>query len=186
MRYPYLLPLLLFSCSSAELPKNVPPGERDPVTVEAKFAGSEVGAAKIAEFRFAKGSTALSREAMERISRSFSKAGSLSEVKILAWPDRESTSVEGESLPEADQRLAAERIESIGRAIANRTKGMKVRTHNMAASAGALDRILQTSEFRVKDSLQSSGIASEQKDGVSMAGKALVMLVPEAKEKRPK
>lgn len=185
MRHLYLLPLFLFSCSSAELPKNVPAGERDPVTVEAKFAANEVGASEIAEFRFAKGSAALSGEALERINHSFAKAGPLAEVKILAWPDRESAPVKGESLPKADQDLAARRIEAIGRAIAPRTKGMKVRTHNMASSAGTLDQILQTSEYRVKDSLQSSGVASGQKEGIKMAGKALVMFVPEAKAKKP-
>ena len=184
MRYLYLLPFTLFACSSAELPKNVPAGERDPVTVEARFAGSEVGAREIAEFRFAKGSAALSPEALERIENAFAKAGKLSEVKVLAWPDRESAPVKGDSLPKADQDLAAKRIEAIGRAIAPHAKGLKVRTHNMASSASTLDRILQTSEYRVKDSLQSSGVASAQQEGTPMAGKALVMLVPEEKAKR--
>jgi hypothetical protein len=178
MRYLYLLPFALFACSSAELPKNVPAGERDPVTVEAKFAGSEVGAHEIAEFRFPEGSAELSKEALDRIDNAFGKAGPLAEVKVLAWPDRESAPVKGKSLPKADQDLATKRIEAIGRAIAPRTKGMKVRTHNMASSPSTLDRILQTSEYRVKDSLQASGVASGRKEGTSMAGKGLVMLVP--------
>lgn len=186
MRYFFLLPLAFFSCSSAELPKNVPLGERDPVTVEAKFAGSEVGAHEIAEFRFDKGSAQLGKEALERIENAFGKAGKLAEVKILAWPDRESAPVKGDSLSKADQDLAAKRLEAIGKAIAPRTKGMKLRTHNMATSTSTFDRILRTSEYRVKESLQDSGVATKQKAGIPMAGKALVMLVPEEKAKKPK
>jgi hypothetical protein len=183
MRYLLLSLFVLSACSSAELPKNIPPSERDPVTVEAKFAGSEVGAQQIAEFRFPKGSALLPREAQARIGNAFDKAGPLSEIKILAWPDRESAPVKGDSLPKNDQELAAKRIEAVGKAIAPRAKRVKVRTHNMATSTGPLDRLLGTSEYRVKDSLQASGVATDQKEGTKMAGKALVLLVPAEKKK---
>jgi hypothetical protein len=179
MRFVILFPFVLFACSAAPLPKNVPPGERDPVTVEAKFAGSEVGANEIAEFRFKKGSTALTSKARKRIANTFKKPGKLAEIKILAWPDRESPPLKGNSLPEADQKLADQRIAAIQKALAPHAKGAEVNTYNMATTASTLDRLLRGSEYEVKESLQESGVASRGKEGVPMAGKGIVMLVRE-------
>jgi hypothetical protein len=189
MRYIYLPALLLAACSAAELPKNVPPGERDPVTVEARFAGSEAGAQELAEFRFPKGSSRLGREARERIDNALKKAreeGKIAEVKIIAWSDNDSAPLEGDSLPKKDQDLAARRLEAVGRVLAPKVKEAKLRSYNMAASTGELDQLFGSSEYRLKESLRASGVATEVSEGTSMAGKALVMLVtekPEPKER---
>jgi hypothetical protein len=149
--FPFVLaPFALFACSAAPLPKDVSPGERDPVTVEARFARSELGASEIVEFRFPEGSAALSAEARKSIEGALAKTGKL-----------------------ADQRLQA-----IRKAIAWRTRGIEeVSTHNMAKTASTMERLLQPPDYRVKEFLQDSGAANDEKEGTPMKGKGIVMLV---------
>ena len=173
------LTLLLSACAAAELPRNVPPGEQDPATVEAKFAASEEGAAEVAEFRFRRGSAGLSPEAQRRIARAVARAraaGELAEIRIVAWPDKNSAGLKNDSLSSADRELARRRLDAIEGALGS--VAAEKHAHNMAESPDAWDRLFQRADFRLKRALQRAGAKVEGSGSgtASMAGKGIVMV----------
>jgi hypothetical protein len=181
MRFLIIPALLLHACAAAKLPANVPVTERkDPVAVEAKFAGNEIGAQYVVQVRFKKNSAEISSKELKDIAAALSQAeasGGVGSVQLVAWADAESAGLKKASLPPHDQRLAEKRLGTLKTALAEKVPEKSLGSHNMAQSPSAIDRLIATSDFKLKQALESAGVNQQEKKGtVSLASKGLVLI----------
>lgn len=181
-----LILITFAACSASKLPRNTPPevAAADASTVEAKYAASDLGAHELAEIRFTKGSYRLDEKSRKRIDDLIEKAsqsGKIEEVKVVTWADREFPSRRSRKLPKDDRDLAESRAKAIKELVKEKTSGVAVDEYNMAIYPNAVERLLNTSDYRVKKSLEESGIsqADRRAKGPSMKGKAIVMILLE-------
>lgn len=188
-----VVPFLMYfmsACSTGPETKasELPVQESKAGSMESKYVANEMGAQEVAEIRFPAGSTELSQRDARKLKDAVHDArgaGEIEEVRIVAWADNEYPSTYTKRLPEEQQRLAEARAEQI-RELLNLPEGVDVKTYNMAQRPGAFERLLKTSDFRMKSALEKAGVPNTH-TGVklpSFAGKAIVMVITEQSENK--
>lgn len=188
-----VIPLLWFgmsACSSGPETKasDLPIQENQAKSMESKYVGSEMGAQEVAEIKFGRGSREIGPKDLKKIQEAVREArrkGALEEVRIVSWADNEYPSSYTKRLPEAQQRLAEARAEAIKSSL-QLPDGVDVKTYNMAQRPGAMERLLKTSDYRMKSALEKAGVPNTH-TGVkipSFAGKAIVMVMTEEAENK--
>lgn len=150
-------------------------------SLQTKFVAAEQGASATAELSFAKGSSQLPKDAANRLKKALREAasrGPVSEVKIIAWADKEYPSTYNKALPTSERKLAEQRAQAVAQFLEKATGGATVQSINMAERPGAMARFLKTSDFRVKRSLERAGIPNEDTSVKvpAMERKALVLV----------
>jgi hypothetical protein len=102
------------------------------------------------------------------------KRGQIDEVKVLSWGDISYPPTGGASVPKGQKDLAKNRNEAIEGYIEKKNTNLYVESYNMAERPSALQDLLNTSEARVKTSLEKSGIAG---DNSRRGSRAMVMVI---------
>ena len=113
-----------------------------------------------------------------------SKLGKIEEVKVISWADREFPSIHAGTLPEPQRDLADARNRAVKAAIERQSKAVDVDEYNMAVYPTSVERLFKTSDYRVKRSLEESGIPNSDSNvkAPAMAGKSIVMILVEPKK----
>lgn len=102
------------------------------------------------------------------------KRGQIDQVKVLSWGDISYPPSGGAAVPKGQKDLAKSRNQAIEAYIEKKNSNLYVESYNMAERPSALQDLLNTSEARVKDSLEKSGITT----GTSRRGsRAMVMVI---------
>jgi len=94
-------------------------------------------------------------------------------VKVLSWGDV-AYPAKGQKASDSEINVARKRNNSLESYIEARYSSLKVETHNMAERPTALQELLNSSDARVKSSLEQAGIAGA---GVARPSRAIVMVI---------
>jgi hypothetical protein len=102
------------------------------------------------------------------------KRGQIDQVKVLSWGDISYPPTGGARAPKGQKDLAKNRNEAIESYIERKNASLYVESYNMAERPSALQDLLNTSEARVKSSLEKSGIS---RDTTRRGSRAMVMVI---------
>jgi hypothetical protein len=180
MKLRHIFTLSLFAslaaCSSPQ-----PKAEFAPPSPEAKIVAQKEKASYVIEVSFDKGAATLTPSAMDRIDETLQRArrdGTLDQVKVIAWADREYPSSAKKDLGKKQRELADRRAKAIGDYISPQTQA-SVEKYNMAARPNAMQKLVSSSDARIKRSLEDAGIATTAHDlrYPENASKAMVMVI---------
>lgn len=176
------LALLQASCSSrqradAEIKDNTP-------SMAAKQIAAEEEASYVTEFTFTKGSANLSDEAKASLRNTIDsarKSGQVDEIKVITWGDAEYPSVHTDKLSRAEIDLVKKRNQAIKNFVESYNKELDVDLYSMAERPGPVQRLLGTSDVRVKRSLETAGVPNTDSSVKmpSKASKSIVMVIVE-------
>jgi hypothetical protein len=154
----------------------------------AAYAAAEQNAQHFTEIEFRKGSSALSRDATYKLDTAMRKArrlGEIDQIKIISWSDQEYPAENSRELPDRQLDLADRRSESIENYLEDKLDWtVDIDEHNMADRPNDLERIFETSDYRVKQSLEQAG-AGRQGGRLTLGDKsqrALVLFLLDPKE----
>ncbi|MEN0059778.1 MAG: hypothetical protein AAGB31_13140 [Bdellovibrio sp.] len=153
-------------------------------SMEAKQVAIEEEAAHVVEFDFKKGSSHLTPAAKSDIKKLISNArsqGAIKEIKVITWGDSEYPSVHTRKLASGDVKLVQERNKSIQKYINTQDKKYDVELYSMAERPGLIQEMLNTSDARIKKSLETAGVPTTDTavKTPSKASKSIVMVIPE-------
>jgi hypothetical protein len=154
------------------------------VSDEVKAVAQQNDASYVAEVSFDKGSAKLSTAAKNRLDaivRDARAAGKVDEVKVVTWADAEYPAEPTKRLSKTQRDLAEKRSGAIRDYLKAGGAAMDVDTYNMAERPNAMERLLSTSDARVKRSLENAGIATTAHDlrFPENASKSMVMVILE-------
>lgn len=147
--------------------------------VDARAPASEQAAAAmdasfVTDIAFRKNSADLTDEARE-ILRSMvldaKSRGDLDEIKILAWADQEYPADHKKSLSEPSRKLADRRAANVESYLKSLVRVRDVDSYNMAARPNSVAKLLDTSDARVKNAMEATGIPTTDTKA-SLTGKA--------------
>lgn len=152
------------------------------VAPETKALAKAEQASYVAEVKFDKGSAALSestRNELDRVIASAAAAGKIEKIQVITWADGEYPADVQKALPKPQRDLAAKRNSALNDYIKKKTSGVNVDTFNMAERPNALENLFNTSDARIKRSLESAGISNTATAlrSSANASKSVVMLV---------
>ncbi|KYG61038.1 hypothetical protein AZI85_08745 [Bdellovibrio bacteriovorus] len=153
-------------------------------SIEAKQVAAEEEASYVTEFAFKKGSAKLSdgmKKNILQVMNQAKKSGEIKEFKVITWGDSEYPSTHTEKLSQAEVELVKKRNTAIRKYIEGASKGVDVETYSMAERPNALQNMLNTSDARVKKSLEVAGVPTTDTavKTPSKASKAIVMAITE-------
>lgn len=119
---------------------------------------------KVAQYSvvsFQPGAFKLTANAKNALRNYFSAAGAtarqVEDVRVLSWADREYPAAETKAT-KAERRLADLRANSVANYISEITQNkMDIEKHNMAERPGYLAELMNTEDYEIKNSLESSG-----------------------------
>jgi hypothetical protein len=114
-----------------------------------------------------------SQAALEKTIQDAHKRGQIDQVKVLSWGDISYPASGAASAPKGQKDLARKRNEAIEQFIEKSHRNLYVETYNMAERPSALQDLLNTSEARVKDSLEKSGLTGKENRG----SRAMMMVI---------
>lgn len=145
-----------------------------------RAAAREADAHRFTEIRFEQGSAALTVGAMENLRNTLltsNSEGNLDEVIVMAWSDEELPAANAQTLPKAQRDLAKERARSIERFV-KQIKSVDVDTYNMAEKSGAVAKLFNTRDSRLKKTLVAAGLptTADSLQYPSKASHAVVMV----------
>ena len=171
--------LLFFGCSNKE-----PKPEMHTVSTAAKQTAEKEDASYVTEFSFNKGSAVLTENAKSDLRKVISDAkqnAKIKEVKVITWSDSEYPSSEIKKLSSADRDLVKKRNNAIRDYVKSYSDGLDVDTYSMAERPGMLQEMFNTSDARIKKSMQDAGIATTETSGSTApkSSKSVVMVVTE-------
>jgi hypothetical protein len=135
--------------------------------------------------QFARGRSVLTeanKKFLNELARKASRTGrEISEIKILAWADREYPGKKNEKAKTRDVILANERAKVIREFIREDLRTVEpIDVFNMAKKPGLLDQITKDEEFRVKQDVAQSGVSATRlpsgETSFTKAGKVLVII----------
>lgn len=154
------------------------------VSPEAKVVAQQNEASYVAEIGFEKGSAQLTPAAKTQLASILDRAknaGKLDEVKVISWADAEYPSEAAKRLPKAQRDLADRRNTTIKNYLKNVASGVDVDEYNMAERPNSMERLLSTSDARIKRGLENAGIATTAHDlrFPENASKSMVMVILE-------
>lgn len=119
---------------------------------------------------------------LNELARKANRTGKeISEIKILAWADREYPGRKNERAKTRDVILANERANVIRQFIRDDLKSREpIDVFNMAKKPGLLDQITKDEEYRVKQDVAQSGVSATRlpsgETSYTKAGKVLVII----------
>lgn len=119
---------------------------------------------------------------LNELARKASRTGrEISEIKILAWADREYPGRKNEKVKTRDVILANERANVIREFIRDDLHTNEpIDVFNMAKKPGVIDQITKDEEFRVKEDVASSGVSGTRlpsgETSYTKAGKVIVII----------
>ena len=145
-----------------------------------RAAAREADAHRFTEIQFEQGSAALTVGAMENLRNTIltsNSEGNLDEVIVMAWSDEELPAAGAQTLPKAQRDLAKERGKSIERFV-KQIKSVDVDSYNMAEKSGAVSKLFNTRDNRLKKTLIAAGLptTSDALQYPSKASHAVVMI----------
>lgn len=147
-------------------------------------AAADQDASVVAEISFVRGKKDLTAGAKDSIRSVVNQAkarGQIDNLMVIAWADEEFPSQNAGQLSKAQRDLADARGREIRNFVAALDDDIDVDTYNMAERANAFERMMSTSDARVKRSLENAGIPNtDSKVRIpSKRGKAIVMAILE-------
>jgi hypothetical protein len=151
-------------------------------SVEAKGVAAEQNAAGAVEITFAKQSAKLSKVAKSDLMKfldSTRSAPPIEEIKTIAWGDAEYPAPSIKKLSETDVKLAEARNKAIQDFFKNQGVRSKITTYEMTKRPATVNEWLNTSDARIKKSLEAAGIPNTDTTVKvpSKAGKAMVLAI---------
>jgi hypothetical protein len=146
-------------------------------------AADRLGANQVKEVAFDKNSDKLTDAQKNEIRAAVNEAaqkGKIDEVKILAWSDKEYPAENGKQTKE-EIGLAKNRIKHLKAFLKDELKVKDVDAYNMAERPNSLEKLLNTSDAKVKNTTESAGGApTEGNTGIfdlkAQASKGAVMI----------
>lgn len=133
----------------------------------------------VTEIVFNKGSSELTADGKSQLRDILTAAqsrGKIEEVKVLAWADAEYP--KKGRLGKDASKLADERTQEIEGYIDDNLKDIDVDDYNMAESPDQIEKLFNTSDARVKKSLERAGLSQPKKTGMpAKSSRALVMVI---------
>lgn len=170
---------IFLGCTNKE-----PKPEMHTVSTAAKHTAEKEDASYVTEFSFKKGSAILTENAKGDLRRVISDAkqnAKIKEVKVITWSDSEYPSSEAKKLSSAERDLVKKRNNAIRDYVKSYSEGVDVDTYSMAERPGMLQEMFNTSDARIKKSMQDAGIATTGSAGRAAAksSKSVVMVVTE-------
>lgn len=139
------------------------------------------GASLVTELAFENSSTTLTSDARNKLKETLATArqkGKVAEVKILAWADQEYPQPEQGKLDKNQRKLADDRASEIKNFFVDSAPGVAIDSYNMAERSGTFNKLLNTSDARVKQSLEQAGLSDPAKGQLSAkASHALVLFI---------
>ncbi|MFM6928458.1 MAG: hypothetical protein ACKOX6_08330 [Bdellovibrio sp.] len=171
--------LSFMGCSSKE-----PRPEMNTVSSAAKQTAEREEASYVTEFSFKKGSAVLTKNAKNDLRKVISDAkqkGKIKELKVVTWSDSEYPSSETKKLSSAERELVKRRNNAIRDYVKSYSQGLDVDTYSMAERPGVLQEMFNTSDARIKKSMQDAGIATTESPyrSAPKSSKSVVMVVTE-------
>ncbi|MEK2645714.1 hypothetical protein [Bdellovibrio sp. BCCA] len=138
----------------------------------------------VTEFAFAKGSSELTETAKQDLRRLITDArrnANIKELKVISWADKEYPSKDAKKLSSAERDLVKKRNNAIRDYVKDYSSGIDVDTYSMAERPGAIKEMFNTSDARVKKSLETAGIPTTDSavKSPSKASKSIVMVITE-------
>jgi len=152
------------------------------VSPETKAVGQKNEASYVAEVKFDKGSSVLSEDAraeLDRVIANAASSGKIDQIKILTWADAEYPADVQKALPKPQRDLVSRRNKAMNDYIKAKTSGVNVDTYNMAERPNALEKLFNTSDARIKRSLENAGMSDSATvlRSSANASKSTVMLI---------
>ncbi|WP_413942775.1 hypothetical protein [Bdellovibrio sp. HCB-162] len=172
--------VFVIGCSTRE--------KREAMKTTPSHSARQVAAAEeapyVTEFSFAKGSSELSETAKQDLRRLITDAkrnSNIKELKVISWADKEYPSKSTKKLSSAERDLVKKRNDAIRDYVKDYSTGIDVDTYSMAERPGAIKEMLNTSDARVKKSLETAGIPTTESTvkSPSKASKSIVMVITE-------
>lgn len=150
----------------------------------AKHLAVDEEASYVTEFSFSKGSAELSGIAKQDLRRVISDAkqtGRIKELKVITWGDSEYPSIRAKKLSPAEVDLVQKRNDAIRDFVKSYSQGTDVETYSMAERPGAIKELFNTSDVRVKRSLEGAGIPNTEMstNTTPKSSKSIVMVITE-------
>jgi hypothetical protein len=142
-------------------------------SAESKTAAKAAGAAEVVEVNFERGSSVLtegSREALREMVAKAKRDGKIDELNVLAWADRDYPADKNVKVPSADRALADRRADAISTFLKSDLAVNDVDTYNMTERPGALSKLFNTDNARMKQAFEDAGVTGA--GGKSITGKA--------------
>jgi hypothetical protein len=155
--------------------------EEAAVAPETKAVAQQNEVSYVADVKFAKGSAVLDDTAkaeLDRVIAGAAAAGKIDEIKVLSWADAEYPADVQKALPKAQRDLASRRNRAMNDYIKAKTSGVDIDTYNMAERPNSLEKLFNTSDARIKQSLERAGMPDTATARVSAnSSKSTVMLI---------
>lgn len=178
-----LIASLAIGCSTWKKGENVSqPTTPTPAAVD---AAAQVNASHVAEVRFDKNSHSLNESGRESLAKAINEArahGTIDDIKVVAWADKEYPTAEQKKLTKRDRDLAGKRADAIKEYLKKDLEVSDVDTYNMASRPNAASKLFETSDTRVKGALESAGIPQTGSNAIATtvsgkASSAVVMII---------
>lgn len=146
-------------------------------------AADRMGAAQVKEISFDKNSDKLTDMQKTELRNAVNEAaqkGKIDEVKVLAWSDKEYPAEKGKQSKD-DVNLAKNRLKNLKAFLKDELKVKDIDAHNMTERPNALEKLLNTSDAKVKNAAEAAGAApTDGNTGIfdmkAQASKAAVMI----------
>lgn len=138
--------------------------------------GTEAQRSTATEISFAAGATKLDDASLQKLNQVITDArrrGRIEEVKVISWGDISYPSAKEKS-PRGQRDLAGERNKVIEKYLEDKNSDVRVQTYNMAERPSALSELLNSTDARTKDALETAGLAGA---GVNKGSRAVVMVI---------
>lgn len=174
----------LAACASKSVEEQGIAGAVKGPSMEAKQVAMEEEASFVTEFSFKKGSDKLSPAAKEEVRKLIADAkarGNIKEVKVITWGDTEYPSVHTKKLSSKDIELVKRRNNAVRDYVKSVNNDIDVDSHSMAERPGLLKDMFNTTDARVKKSLETAGIPTTDTavKTPSKASRSIVMVIRE-------
>ncbi|MBC7420254.1 MAG: hypothetical protein H7328_05950 [Bdellovibrio sp.] len=130
-------------------------------SIEAKQVAAQEETMYVAEIRFTKLSTLLTKVHKNQIQDALKEAslrGPVKNIRVLTWADAEYPSVHTKKLSEEDRDLVKKRNDAIKTYLNKSASGVDVELYSMAERPGLLKDIFKTTDSRLKKSLEIAGV----------------------------
>ena len=144
--------------ASCKAPENKVGAEVSP---EAKIVAQQNQASYVGQIGFRRGSSDLTQSAratLDHILDEARRTGTIQNVKVISWADAEYPSADIKSLSAPQRQLADRRNQKIDAYVKALESDIQVDEYNMASRPNAVQRLLTTSDSRLKNSLEDAGI----------------------------
>ncbi len=156
--------LILTACSTKpaipEAVTNSKPNKPG-ASIEAKQVAAQEQSMYVAEIIFKKASSILTAAGKTQIKNTLQQAsiaGEIKSVQVLTWADSEYPSVHTKKLSSEERELVTKRNDAISEYLKDNAKEADIKLHSMAERPGMLKNILNTTDSRLKKSLEVAGV----------------------------